>query len=387
MNSTRKKADFLRQFIENVPDDDLIEFMSSTLSSVDESPETKEDIVYSLLPELALMDDASKKLIIDTLSGKSSLNSKSSPQQHPTRGSPSSDMGPGDAVRMPASNKNEIRSNSQICGTGHAPSSAFFTFSAPFPSVPVGTSDETDSIMRELHNLLRTRASADGEREKRISSAAMEAAERMDKDTIEFLLVAFEQIDESGDTDEAEAAEAEARSQVREEQNDLLRSYFEIAEGASESESSPESALLQDLRLFFKSHVAAKRLRLRAASASNAGERAQSINDKLAEIIANERDLSKTKLTSEEQALRAKLVQKFGEEELKASGSNKKSEPTPVVFIHNPRLESKVRYRDGQIVSHSGGKYIIEKEEEYDSGCRGRVKSKGKRGAGAGKGL
>ena len=59
-----------------------------------------------------------------------------------------------------------------------------------------------------------------------------------------------------------------------------------------------------------------------------------------------------------------------------------------VIFVENENVtKSKVRYRDGEIVAHKGEKFLVEKEKEYDSGCRGRVKTKGKRGPGAGKGL
>jgi hypothetical protein len=42
-----------------------------------------------------------------------------------------------------------------------------------------------------------------------------------------------------------------------------------------------------------------------------------------------------------------------------------------------------VRYRDGQVVSCKGDKYIIEKVgEEWDGGSKGKVYTKGKRGVG-----
>jgi hypothetical protein len=47
---------------------------------------------------------------------------------------------------------------------------------------------------------------------------------------------------------------------------------------------------------------------------------------------------------------------------------------------HNPL---QVRYRDGQVVSCKGDKYIIEKVgEEWDGGSKGKVYTKGKRGVG-----
>lgn len=45
--------------------------------------------------------------------------------------------------------------------------------------------------------------------------------------------------------------------------------------------------------------------------------------------------------------------------------------------------DSQVRYYNGQIVSRRGEKFIaVEKQEEWDGGSRGKVKSKGKRGIG-----
>jgi len=42
----------------------------------------------------------------------------------------------------------------------------------------------------------------------------------------------------------------------------------------------------------------------------------------------------------------------------------------------------KLRYRDGVVVATKGEKFIVEKEQEWDGGSRGKVKSKGKRGVG-----
>lgn len=41
-----------------------------------------------------------------------------------------------------------------------------------------------------------------------------------------------------------------------------------------------------------------------------------------------------------------------------------------------------IRYRDGQVSSTKGGKFLVEEKEEWDGGSRGRVKTKGKRGPG-----
>ena len=52
-----------------------------------------------------------------------------------------------------------------------------------------------------------------------------------------------------------------------------------------------------------------------------------------------------------------------------------------VIFVENDKLKSKQRYRDSKVVANKGEKYIVEKEEEYDSGQRGRVRPR-KRGPG-----
>ncbi|CAG9464053.1 unnamed protein product [Pedinophyceae sp. YPF-701] len=48
-----------------------------------------------------------------------------------------------------------------------------------------------------------------------------------------------------------------------------------------------------------------------------------------------------------------------------------------------PEGDSKVRYRDGQVVSRKGEKFIVEKvTDDWDGGSRGKVFTKGKRGKG-----
>jgi len=42
----------------------------------------------------------------------------------------------------------------------------------------------------------------------------------------------------------------------------------------------------------------------------------------------------------------------------------------------------KRRYRNGEVVATRGEKFIVEKPKEFDSGCRGKVYTKGKRGVG-----
>ena len=49
----------------------------------------------------------------------------------------------------------------------------------------------------------------------------------------------------------------------------------------------------------------------------------------------------------------------------------------------NKKSSNNLRYREGQVVSTKGGKWMHEApKEEWDGGSRGKVKSKGKRGVG-----
>ena len=46
-------------------------------------------------------------------------------------------------------------------------------------------------------------------------------------------------------------------------------------------------------------------------------------------------------------------------------------------------LQSQVRYRDGQVVTAKGEKYVVEKVgQDWDGGSKGKVFTKGKRGKG-----
>ena len=95
--------------------------------------------------------------------------------------------------------------------------------------------------------------------------------------------------------------------------------------------------------------------------------------------------------TEEEIRERKALDAKFGQGVItpkydeKGKAINPAKKPM-VVFVQNDKAKSKLRYRDGVVVASKGEKFIVEKEEEYDGGSRGRVQPKGKRGAGSGGG-
>ena len=106
-------------------------------------------------------------------------------------------------------------------------------------------------------------------------------------------------------------------------------------------------------------------------------------------ISSNTREKPK-ELSEFESKQRKQLVKKhgFAVDVPKFDDKGKPVKAKPVVlFVENEKLKSKQRYRDGKVVANKGEKYIVEKEEEYDSGNRGQVKTKGKRGPGVGKGL
>ena len=69
-----------------------------------------------------------------------------------------------------------------------------------------------------------------------------------------------------------------------------------------------------------------------------------------------------------------------------SSGSAKKSGRQQVPDLlpkQSQQQDSKLRYRDGRVVSTKGEKVIIEKVgEDWDGGSRGKVYTKGKRGKG-----
>lgn len=55
---------------------------------------------------------------------------------------------------------------------------------------------------------------------------------------------------------------------------------------------------------------------------------------------------------------------------------------TSEVYKPPKEVEKRVRFRDNEVVTLKGEKYILEKPKEWDGGSRGKVKTKGKRGKG-----
>lgn len=66
-----------------------------------------------------------------------------------------------------------------------------------------------------------------------------------------------------------------------------------------------------------------------------------------------------------------------------ADGSSIKVEPPRLPYA-NSRKDAirgpSVRFRDGQVSSTKGGKFLVEEKEEWDGGSKGKVNTKGKRG-------
>ncbi len=76
-----------------------------------------------------------------------------------------------------------------------------------------------------------------------------------------------------------------------------------------------------------------------------------------------------------------------GSEGSSSSSSSSTARRGPQPPIPLPTLpkdkESKLRYRDGEVVAHKGERYLVEKlTPDWDGGSRGKVKTKGKRGPG-----
>jgi len=94
---------------------------------------------------------------------------------------------------------------------------------------------------------------------------------------------------------------------------------------------------------------------------------------------------------SVDQAIRSSILARFDEEseliadtrKMKVGDAKKQERRASRKMKEEKDGVNKLRFRDSEVVSKSGGKHIIEKVgEEWDGGSRGRVKSKGKRGAG-----
>ena len=339
-------ASFLRNFIQEVPDESLLEYLVKTLRSKEPSQEEKDDLLYSLLPELGLLDDFAKSSVSQALSGSAGA--------FQTQGEPSS------------TSSSSSRSSGEF---GFSTSTNESQQPQQRPQ-PQSQPHELDTIKVELQEFLEALNLGD-------------VATTVESEIIGYLLSAFQ--GSNLDPEERRALiqsyifgptgiiqddtnEREGEHAVSEDSMESLSSFFELkAEEQKDEETARMTALSQG--------------------------RAADIQNSLQYIVSEQR--RKKSVVSEEEALeRAKLVKNFGDEEVlpKYDEKGKETKPissrSPILFVANPKKESKIRYRDGQVVSKSGGKYIIEKvEEEYDSGARGRVKGKGKRGAGVGKGI
>eukprot|EP00877_Chromochloris_zofingiensis_P001170 jgi/Chrzof1/11053/Cz05g21250.t1 len=80
------------------------------------------------------------------------------------------------------------------------------------------------------------------------------------------------------------------------------------------------------------------------------------------------------------------LLHRFDLQAVPASDTSKKRQDKPLQLWPPSKQNqpaAKVRYRDGQIATSKGEKYVIEKiGEEWDGGSKGKVYTKGKRGKG-----
>lgn len=88
-----------------------------------------------------------------------------------------------------------------------------------------------------------------------------------------------------------------------------------------------------------------------------------------------------------EKNLKSSIFMRYGDQAVppKYPDQKKKGGPAPVLIVTTVGGgDRKTRFRDGQIVSRKGEKVIYDKDpwDDYDSGSRGKVKTKGKRGKG-----
>ena len=82
-------------------------------------------------------------------------------------------------------------------------------------------------------------------------------------------------------------------------------------------------------------------------------------------------------------AARRRTVNRYAQVAESADGSPLKIEPPRLPYTQSRKEAMKgpsLRYREGQVTSTKGGKFLVEEKEEWDGGSRGRVKTKGKRG-------
>ena len=164
---------------------------------------------------------------------------------------------------------------------------------------------------------------------------------------------------------------------------DVIKSYFHDIDAMGDS-----SAFLEDFINLLET-IGSKE---KNGSSSSEGARSKSKEldsfERAIFEIASDKRVLKTH-TEEEKRERKLLDQKYGHGVITPKYDEKGKAPSAkplVMFVENEKAKSKARYRDGVVVAHKGEKFIVEKEEEYDGGSRGRVKSKGKRGPGVGGG-
>ena len=166
----------------------------------------------------------------------------------------------------------------------------------------------------------------------------------------------------------------------------LVKSYIDIDLVKGEDKAE---ALLRALLAFLEEHAVPEEPIEELTKVKSQSDKTREMVAAVEKISSNTREKPK-ELSESETKQRKQLVKKhgFGVDPPKFDEKGKPAKAKPVVlFVENEKLKSKQRYRDGKVVANKGEKYIVEKEEEYDSGQRGRVKTKGKRGPGAGKGL
>lgn len=320
---------YLSSYVTSVPDVPLLEYLLTILRNIDEVQSSKDDLIYSLMPELALLDEVSRSKILKDLSSSSVFNFKSNSTRRT------------DDMRITSKTNPNQKMQEDDC--------------------------EYEPVRLELQHLL-------------VSLGCNSSISTIDNAIVGFLLQAFAGTNENNDTETYIETKKEEIGLLldKEEQLELLRAYLDV----------PEESLLKISTFFAKSATDLKEKRNSVANAA-AELRTSELTQQLQSIADNQRS-ARRMVSAEEAAQRAQLVDKFGEVEVRAKYDSKGKEIKSsnfVLFVPNSKAESKVRYRDGVVVSHGGEKYIVEKQPEYDSGCRGRVKPKGKRGAGVGKGL
>ncbi|OQR99752.1 hypothetical protein ACHHYP_20186 [Achlya hypogyna] len=80
--------------------------------------------------------------------------------------------------------------------------------------------------------------------------------------------------------------------------------------------------------------------------------------------------------------VRDKILTKYSDEEIRGPVDPKAKPAKVKVKIKPEPKQGLVRYLESKVVTTNGQKYVEEKQEVYDGGSRGRVKTKGKRGKG-----